>query len=87
MVTDNNGICTITFNRPAKYNAVTVQMYKDLIHILNNATSDDSVKTVVITGAGKYYSSGNDLSNFTTALNSGATPQQMAADGRILLRY
>lgn len=87
LVTDNKGIHTITFNRPTKYNAVTLQMYKDFIHALNNATSDNSVKAVVITGAGKYYSSGNDLSNFTTAINSGTTPQQIAADGRVLLRY
>jgi len=62
-------------------------MYKDFTHALNTAGSDDNVKAVLITGTGKYYSSGNDLSNFTAAINSGATPQQMAADSRILLRY
>ena len=87
LVTDNSGIRTITFNRPTKYNAFSIQMYKDFTHILNTTSSDNTVKAALITGAGKYYSSGNDLSNFTKALSSGATPQQMAAESSILLRY
>ena len=87
LITDDSGIRTVTFNRPTKYNAFNVQMYKDFTHALNAASSDNAVKAAMITGAGKYYSSGNDISNFTKALSPDTTPQQVAAESRILLRY
>ena len=87
LITDNNGIRTVTFNRPTKYNAFNFQMYKDFTHALNTASSDNAVKAAMITGAGKYYSSGNDITNFTKALGPDTTPQQVAAESRALLRY
>ena len=87
LITDNNGIRTVTFNRPAKYNAFNLQMYKDFTQAINAASSDNAVKAAMITGAGKYYSSGNDINNFTKALGPDTTPQQVAAESRILLRY
>ena len=87
LITDNNGIRTVTFNRPNKYNAFGFQMYKDFTHALNAASSDNAVKAAMITGAGKYYSSGNDITNFTKALGPDTTPQQVAAESRALLRY
>ena len=87
LITDDSGIRTITFNRPAKYNAFSFQMYKDFTHALSVASSDNAVKAAMITGAGKYYSSGNDISNFTKALGPDTTPQQVAAESRVVLRY
>ena len=87
LVTDNSGIRTITFNRPAKYNAFSFQMYKDFTQALNVASSDNTVKAAMITGAGNYYSSGNDISNFSKALGPDTTPQQVAAESRVVLRY
>lgn len=62
-------------------------MYKDFTQALNTASSDNTVKAALITGAGKYYSSGNDITNFTKALGPDTTPQQVAAESRALLRY
>ena len=62
-------------------------MYKDFTHALNTASSDSTVKAALITGAGKYYSSGNDITNFTKALGPDTTPQQVAAESRALLKY
>lgn len=58
-VTD--GVATITFNRPDKYNALSMQMYKDLQHTLKQVERDKAVRAIVLTGAGKAFSSGADL--------------------------
>uniref|UniRef100_A0A8C9TLR1 Enoyl-CoA delta isomerase 2 n=1 Tax=Scleropages formosus TaxID=113540 RepID=A0A8C9TLR1_SCLFO len=62
--TEDN-ITTICLNRPEKKNAITVPMYSEIVKALEMASKDDSVITV-ITGSGEYYSSGNDLNNFTS---------------------
>ncbi|KAG8189918.1 hypothetical protein JTE90_009063 [Oedothorax gibbosus] len=59
-------ITEIAFNRPAKKNAITTKMYGDIILALKEAAQNDTALTV-ITGKGDYYSSGNDLSNFSQA--------------------
>jgi enoyl-CoA hydratase len=51
----------ITLNRPEKLNAITFEMNDGVIAALNKAARDDSVKVVVLTGAGKAFSSGHDL--------------------------
>ena len=62
-------------------------MYKDFTQALNTASADNTVKAAMITGAGKYYSSGNDITNFSKAVGPDTTPQQVAAEFRALLRY
>lgn len=58
----------IRFNRPKKFNAITRDMYLDLTDTFKSANGDKSIKAIVLTGTGDYYSSGNDLSNLTAAL-------------------
>ena len=50
------------------------QMYEEWIEALNAAGQDSSVVIATVTGAGDYFCSGNDLSNFTN-LPDGMTPQ------------
>ncbi|KAK5849532.1 hypothetical protein PBY51_013860 [Eleginops maclovinus] len=83
MVTMEDKITTIKLNRPAKKNAITTEMYNDIMSALDQAAKDDSVLTV-ITGAGDFYCSGNDLSNFTKIPEGGL--QEMAQRGGDLLR-
>ncbi|KAK1875404.1 Enoyl-CoA delta isomerase 2 mitochondrial [Dissostichus eleginoides] len=83
LVTTEDKITTIKLNRPAKKNAITTEMYNDIIAALDQAAKDDSVITV-ITGAGDFYCSGNDLSNFTKIPEGGL--QEMAKKGGDLLR-
>ncbi|XP_045192757.2 enoyl-CoA delta isomerase 2-like isoform X2 [Mercenaria mercenaria] len=59
-----DGIYSITLNRPSKKNAITVQMYEELILALKEAGADSSVVIATVTGAGDYFCSGNDLGNF-----------------------
>jgi enoyl-CoA hydratase/carnithine racemase len=56
-----------TLNRPEKLNAITGQMIQFLIDFLTTVDVDDRVKAVIITGAGKAFSAGIDLS-----MNSGS---------------
>ncbi|XP_074843833.1 enoyl-CoA delta isomerase 2 isoform X2 [Carettochelys insculpta] len=81
-VTTTDNITKIVFNRPGKKNAITTQMYREIIQALEEAATDDSVITV-ITGNGDYYCSGNDLNNFTNIPSSGL--EKMAKDGAVLL--
>jgi enoyl-CoA hydratase/carnithine racemase len=63
-VTTSDGVTTITFSRPARKNALTVQMYDDAVAALNAAASDSDVRVVVITGTGDSFTSGNDVADF-----------------------
>ena len=60
-------------------------MYKGIGATLNARADDPSVKVAVLTGAGKWYSAGNDLSNFTKNMPAGG-PQEMAANGKAVLK-
>jgi len=56
-------ILTITLNRPEQLNAFTVQMANELIRAFNQASEDDEVSAIVVTGAGKAFCAGMDLSS------------------------
>ncbi len=55
-------ILTLTLNRPDHMNAFTVEMSHELIHAFNRASDDDAVAAIVVTGAGKAFCAGMDLS-------------------------
>lgn len=56
-----HGVLTITLNRPDSYNACNEALTLELQDALRAATEDDSVRCVVLTGAGKAFCSGQDL--------------------------
>jgi len=56
-------IFRITFNRPERKNAVSIDMYNEIMAALDESAKADTLLTV-FTGKGDYYSSGNDLANF-----------------------
>jgi enoyl-CoA hydratase/carnithine racemase len=60
---NNDGIATIRLNDPEKLNALTFQTYGDLEKIMAELASDNSVKVVVLTGAGKGFCSGGSVNN------------------------
>ena len=55
-------VARITLNRPTKLNAITQQLYNELRHALARANSNSTVKVVVLTGAGRAFCAGGDLS-------------------------
>ncbi len=55
-------ILTLTLNRPDSLNAFTVEMANELIAAFNQASEDDSIRAIVVTGAGRAFCAGMDLS-------------------------
>ena len=56
------GIGLITFNQPDRLNGMTQGLKRDLVEILTEAQMDDAVRVIVITGSGKAFSAGDDIS-------------------------
>jgi len=69
--TDPRGVATLTLNRPEKHNAMSAQMIAELTQAAGELGQDDTVRVVVLTGAGKSFCAGGDL---------GWMQDQMAAD-------
>ncbi len=62
-------VATITINRPDKLNALNEPTRRELIGVLNDLRNDRDVRVVIITGAGKAFIAGADISEF-----AGRTP-------------
>ncbi len=58
---NGNGIATVTLDRAEKMNALDEDMYLDLTRIFAELQTDDSVRAVILTGAGKAFCSGSDV--------------------------
>jgi enoyl-CoA hydratase len=63
-VTDDGSIRIVTLNRPESLNAVSTDMQRDLVGVWSQLASDPDARAVVLTGAGKAFSSGGDVDNF-----------------------
>lgn len=59
---DADGIATLTLDRPDALNSFTVTMAVELERVFRDAAADDSVKAIVVTGSGRAFCAGMDLS-------------------------
>src|SRR5215468_835496 len=67
-------IATITFNRPEQRNPISVEMLEEVGRAVRAAQSDDDVRVLVITGAGRAFCSGGDVKRMAqVAASGGAT--------------
>lgn len=77
----DEGVATITLNRPEKLNAFAGNMREQILEALETACLDDEVRVIVITGAGKAFCAGGDVDEFvagkTQALDKRATNERL----------
>lgn len=66
------GVATITMNRPESLNSLSVEMKTELLGALRRARSDDGVRAVVLTGAGRAFCVGQDLREHADTLATGS---------------
>ena len=59
------GVVTLTFDRPDKKNAITGEMYEVITRHLREASADKAVRAVLFTGVGTAFTAGNDLKDFS----------------------
>jgi len=58
---DDRGIATMTLNRPEKHNAMSSEMMAEIRHAIATIHADNSIRAVVLTGAGRSFCAGADL--------------------------
>src|ERR1700730_19162560 len=71
LVSQAGGVCELCLNRPEKRNAITFAMYDTLWDALVRAEADDSVRAILLSGAGASFTAGNDLMDFVSRPPSG----------------
>ncbi|GAI32717.1 unnamed protein product, partial [marine sediment metagenome] len=64
LVEKKGKVALVTLNRPDKLNAVNLEMRLEFLDLLDNLKVDDDVRVVVVTGAGRAFCAGADISEF-----------------------
>jgi len=72
-----DGVATITLNRPSKLNAFNDAMIGETLDALKAAARDDAVRSIVLTGAGRAFSSGQDLAAFQERGEGGSIAEHL----------
>ena len=75
-VSVENGVATLTMNRPEARNALSSEMRSDLADALHDVEQDPVVRCVVLTGAGEHFMAGGDVKNMAESL-AGKPPEQI----------
>jgi enoyl-CoA hydratase/carnithine racemase len=72
-------VATITLNRPDRLNAFTTRMMRELIDAFDQIDADDDVRVVIVTGAGRGFCAGADLSSGGDTFAKGGSDEQTTA--------
>ena len=78
-----DGVGTVTLNRPDRLNAVTDRMGVELRDAFDRSDGDDNVRAVIVTGNGRAFSAGADLDSFTRQ-PEGLSTREVAEVGRAM---
>jgi len=70
----NSGVATIILNRPNKLNSFNTQMHQELRGALDSIASDKAIRALMITGAGRGFCAGQDLSDRAVGADSNTAP-------------
>jgi enoyl-CoA hydratase/carnithine racemase len=95
LIDKSDGVMTVTLNRPDKLNSFTTQMMRDWFTVLDDIDDDDDVRAVIVTGAGRGFCAGADLSsgggtfdpaNASSATKDAGSKENRDGGGRVTLR-
>jgi len=87
-----DGVLTITLHRPDKLNAFTPTMLRELIDAFERADADDTVRVIIVTGAGRAFCAGADLSGGGGTFDASRAPRPETLEehrdggGQVVLR-
>ena len=81
LVSIKEKVALIVLNRVNKFNAFNNTQYNEFGDALKQCDNDTNVNVIVVTGNGKYFSSGNDLTQFAKAFTSKTPVRQFAMNG------
>ena len=70
LVNKDNGVTTITLNRPEKRNAMSPQLHREMYDVLTDLRYDNETRVIVITGAGESFCAGQDLKQYFLEMDS-----------------
>ena len=56
-------VALLKLNRPEKLNAFNMQMFHDMLSAIDHVNNDDNIKSLIITGSGRAFCAGADLSS------------------------
>lgn len=80
-ITEDGGVVTVVLDRPERLNALSATMFEELPTAIRNLDADPSVRAVIITGAGRGFCAGMDLSDAECLPERGTTELIRAQDG------
>jgi enoyl-CoA hydratase/carnithine racemase len=79
-----DGIATVTLNRPQKMNAYTFVMRNEMLDVFDRIDADDDVRAVVVTGAGRAFCAGADLSGGGDTFDKDSSKDMFAGEDDVL---
>jgi len=88
-----DGVLTITLNRPEQLNAFTGTMQNELIDACDRADADDAVRVIIVTGKGRGFCAGADLSGGPNTFNANSRgrstdiAEYRDGGGKVTLRF
>ena len=85
IVKRQDGVVTITLNKPDRLNAMSWDSWSELVDALRHASGDDDAKAIIITGAGRGFCSGTDLA--AAAVQREAPPKEISRAQKLRSAY
>jgi len=79
----DDAVATVTINRPDVMNVISRKVYAELDEALTRAEEDDSVKVIVITGAGDHFGAGHDIGTPEMREELDEHPRDLSEMGRL----
>lgn len=79
------GVATLTLNRPEKYNAFAGRMRQEIVEVIDEVEKDREVRVLVITGAGKAFCVGGDVNEFVSGTTQ-ALEQAVSSERHAMCR-